>query len=98
MREQYEQEAQLEMGAWRAAQAERAAAKSARHEAMCRGIAWQLVMMAERSAEYRNSTGALVPRREYRQWLAMFKSGERGGGGARRRRGTGGDTGHVSSR
>ena len=39
-------------------------------------MAWQLVQLAERSAEYRSSTGGLVPRNEWRRWLAMFVHGD----------------------
>ncbi|GFR40940.1 hypothetical protein Agub_g1600 [Astrephomene gubernaculifera] len=72
MREAYEAEAALEMEAWRAAQQARAEAKAAKHAAFARDIAYQLVGLAERAAEYRSSTGNLVPRREWRQWLTMF--------------------------
>ncbi|KAG2499886.1 hypothetical protein HYH03_002175 [Edaphochlamys debaryana] len=76
MREAYEAEAALEMEAWRAAQQARADAKAAKHASTARDIAYQLVSLAERAAEYRTATGNLVPRREWRQWLAMFVSGD----------------------
>ena len=69
---QYEAQAQTELETLQAAQAERAAAKAAKHEAMCRDIAWQLVMLAERTAAHRETVGANVPRLEYRRWMAMF--------------------------
>jgi hypothetical protein len=72
----YEAQAKVEMEAWHAAEAARAAAKAARHRASCRDIAWQVVMLAERAAEHRASTGANVPVLEYRRWLAMFTSGD----------------------
>ncbi|GLC51118.1 hypothetical protein PLESTB_000467700 [Pleodorina starrii] len=76
MREAYEAEAALEMEAWRAAQAARAEAKAAKHAAFAREVAYQLVGLAERAAEYRLATGNLVPRREWRQWLALFAAGD----------------------
>lgn len=39
-------------------------------------MAWQLIQLSERSIEYRQSTGALVPRNEWRRWLAMFVHGD----------------------
>ncbi|KAG2442556.1 hypothetical protein HXX76_002642 [Chlamydomonas incerta] len=76
MRETYEAEAALEMEAWRAAQQARAEAKAAKHAAFARDVAYQLVSLAERSAEYRSATGNLVPRREWREWLTMFVAGD----------------------
>ncbi|KAG2448325.1 hypothetical protein HYH02_006909 [Chlamydomonas schloesseri] len=76
MRETYEAEAALEMEAWRAAQQARAEAKAAKHAAFARDVAYQLVSLAERSAEYRAATGNLVPRREWREWLTMFVAGD----------------------
>ncbi|EFJ52136.1 hypothetical protein VOLCADRAFT_103155 [Volvox carteri f. nagariensis] len=76
MREAYEAEAALEMEAWRAAQQARAEAKAAKHAAFAREVVYQLVGLAERAAEYRLATGNLVPRREWRQWLAMFAAGD----------------------
>ncbi|KXZ56759.1 hypothetical protein GPECTOR_1g684 [Gonium pectorale] len=76
MREEYEAEAALEMEAWRAAQRARAEAKAAKHAAFARDMAYQLVALAERAAEYRAATGNMVPRREWRQWLALFTAGD----------------------
>lgn len=73
---QYEAQAQVEVETLQAAQRERAAAKATKHEAMCRDIAWQLVMLAERTAAHRESVGANAPRHEYRRWLAMFVAGD----------------------
>jgi hypothetical protein len=72
--EQYQAQAAAEMAAWHEAQQARAAAKAAKHQAMCEGLAWQLVQLAERAVEYRERTGELVPRGEWRRWLAMFKA------------------------
>lgn len=77
MREEYEAEAALEMEAWRAAQEARTAAKAAQHAELVTDIAWQLVQLAERTVEQRSNSGeARVPRREWREWLAMFVSGD----------------------
>ncbi|GIL73035.1 hypothetical protein Vretimale_4669 [Volvox reticuliferus] len=76
MRDAYEAEAALEMEAWRAAQQARAEAKAAKHAAFAREVVYQLVGLAERSGKYRLATGNLVPRREWRQWLAMFEAGD----------------------
>mmetsp|Transcript_35241 Transcript_35241/g.78424 ORF Transcript_35241/g.78424 Transcript_35241/m.78424 type:complete len:1824 (+) Transcript_35241:146-5617(+) len=76
LKEQYETEAKLEMDAWRAAQQAHADAKARKHAQMCEEIAWQVVMIAERAAQYRETTGAMVPIHEYRRWLAMFKAGD----------------------
>lgn len=72
MRDEYQAAAALEMAAWRQAQAAREAAQAAESEAACRGVAWQLVQLAERCIEYRRTSGTLVPRREFREWLALF--------------------------
>ncbi len=72
MRQQYQTQTASEMTAWEEAQRARAAAKAAKHQAMCEKMAWQLVGLAERAAEYREKTGQLVPRNEWRRWLAMF--------------------------
>ncbi|KAL6765964.1 protein associated with central pair microtubule complex [Haematococcus lacustris] len=71
-RTQYEAQAAAEMAAWRQAQQERAAAKAAKHARMAEGMAWQLVQLAERCIEFRRITGELVPRSEWRRWVAMF--------------------------
>ncbi len=76
MRDAYEAEAAREMEAWHAAQQARADAKHAKHVSAAREIAYQLVSLAERAAEYRAATGQLVPRREWRQLLAMFFAGD----------------------
>ncbi|MEW5317265.1 MAG: hypothetical protein WDW38_008576 [Sanguina aurantia] len=76
LHEQYKHEAELEAQAWRAAQALRASDKAAAHEALAREVAWQLVMLSERTSEYRESTGVKVPKREWREWLGMFVAGD----------------------
>lgn len=76
MKEQYDAQAQLEMETWRAGQQQRDAARAEKHAGLCKGIAWQLVMLAERAAEYREKTGANVPVNEWRRWLALFMSGD----------------------
>lgn len=43
---------------------------------MCRDVAWQLVQLAERTAEYRSRTGANPPMNEFRRWVAMFIAGD----------------------
>jgi len=72
LRQQYEATAAAEKEAWLASERARKEAKAAKHRAMCENMAWQLVQLAERCAEYRQSTGCLVPRNEWRRWLAMF--------------------------
>jgi hypothetical protein len=57
MRDTYEAEAALEMDAWRVAQQARADAKAARHAGFARDLAYQLLGLAERSAEHRAATG-----------------------------------------
>ncbi len=64
------------MQTWRSAQEQRRAAKAAAHAAMAKEMAWQLVMIAERAVEHRAATGQAVSRKDWRDWLAMFKAGE----------------------
>ena len=66
----------MEMATLRAAQEARACAKTAKHTSICRDIAWQIVMLAERAAGHRATAGANVPALEYRKWMAMFESGD----------------------
>ena len=43
---------------------------------MCTDLISQMAGLAERAAEYRARTDALVPRKEWREWKALFLSGE----------------------
>jgi hypothetical protein len=45
------------MEAWRAVQRGHAEAKAAKHRERCRGMAWQLVQLAERVVAYKEKTG-----------------------------------------
>ena len=77
MTDDYKQKAALELKAFRAAEAERARAKTAKNSIACKEVAWQLVMLAERCIEHRSITGAAkVPIGEYRRWLALFAKGD----------------------
>jgi hypothetical protein len=73
---QYAAEAAAQRAAWQEAQAARAAAKAAKHAAIGREVAWGLVQLAERMVQYRAAAaGGAVPRKEWRQWVAMFTAG-----------------------
>lgn len=50
-------QAAAEMEAWRATQKGHKEARTAKLNEACRGIAWQLIQLAERAAEYREKTG-----------------------------------------
>lgn len=72
LREQYQSQAAAEMDAWREVQRAEEEAQREQDRAFCEEVAWQVVQLAERTYAYRESTGALVPRGEWRRWLAMF--------------------------
>eukprot|EP00798_Chlamydomonas_sp_ICE-L_P003482 gene3482-13544_t len=55
---------------WRAELDAYKAQESAENAAVCEEIAWQ------RAAEYRVNNNALVPLKEWRKWLALFKTGD----------------------
>ena len=57
------------------AEARRQAGKQAVVD-MCRDLVGQMAGLAERAAEYRARTDALVPRKEWREWTALFVAGE----------------------
>ncbi len=66
----------MELELFRASEAERQRQRVAADSVVCREVAWQLVMLAERSIEHRAaSQGAKVPIGEYRRWLALFAAG-----------------------
>eukprot|EP00798_Chlamydomonas_sp_ICE-L_P002728 gene2728-12601_t len=76
LREQYDADAAAEAAAWLEAQGARSGDTARKNADMCRDIAMQLVMLAERAGKYRAENNASVSLREYRNWLAMFRSGD----------------------
>lgn len=77
-KEAYREEAELEMGEWRAREMAKAAAKREKHEEMAREMVWAIAGLAFRAAEYRETTAIRVPRKEFRDWTAMFVAGAPG--------------------
>lgn len=77
MQEQVAEEADKEMKAWRKAKAQHQQAKKDKHTVMARTAVEDLVSYALRIAEYREQTDLPVPKKEYRDWLALFLSGAR---------------------
>lgn len=74
---QYHFRKEVEMNAWRAAQAALAAEKRAQLATSCHTMAHHLVTIALKAAEYRESRGCNAPLREWRQWSAMFLADSR---------------------
>jgi hypothetical protein len=74
-REEYAQQLVLERTRAEEAAAARAAAKHAKHEVLCRGVAEQLVGLASRVADFRSTTQPLLPTKVMREWLTLFIAG-----------------------
>ena len=76
-KQQFEEMAAGEREAWQLQQQQKAAAKAAKHKGMACEVVWQLVQLAERMMAYRAATGGQhVPRKDWREWLAMFAAGK----------------------
>ena len=61
---------------WKKAGAARTAARTAKHSAFVRDVAYDLVDFALRVAEFRAQTGMLVPKKEYNGWVAELVAGK----------------------
>ena len=44
-------------------------------EAICRGVAEQIVALAARVADFRSTTQPLLPPKLMRDWMTLFKAG-----------------------
>ncbi|KAK9824418.1 hypothetical protein WJX72_010134 [[Myrmecia] bisecta] len=65
-----------EMARWREAQHAQRLAKAQRHQELAAEVAWQMVGVAEKAAEYREQADlGKVPRPVWRQWATMFVAG-----------------------
>ncbi|KAF8067189.1 SPEF2 [Scenedesmus sp. PABB004] len=74
---QHAAESEAELAALREQAAARRTAEAAARRAFGAEVAWQLVQLAERVVEFRAaSAGQAVPRRDWREWLALFVAGD----------------------
>ena len=74
-REIYEESSLQEAEKWEAIKEARAQAKRDKNADFCAQLLDALVTVSEKAADHRENTGALVPRKEYLEWVALFAAG-----------------------
>ena len=74
-REMYEESSLQEAEKWEAIKEARAQAKRDKNADFCAQLLDALVTVSEKAADHREKTGALVPRKEYLEWVALFAAG-----------------------
>ncbi|GMH35763.1 hypothetical protein BSKO_03631 [Bryopsis sp. KO-2023] len=72
IKEHYEDTVRVENEARRARESLVAEKERKKLGDVCREMAWQITKISELAADYRETMDALVPRKEYRQWMALF--------------------------
>jgi len=75
LKAQFQAQAALETQRWREAEAAHQQAKKEKRHQMVSEVSRELISLALRCAEYRESTEQLVPRKEYREWVSLFVKG-----------------------
>lgn len=73
--EEYRQFLKLASAECQQCRMQRLSEKTKRNTEFCRELAYDIIKISELAAEYRENMNALVPKKEYRQWLALFLSG-----------------------
>ena len=76
MAEEYALSVSAEMERWEAADAERKGREVQEVRELIGAALWGMVGLAERVCAYREAADAMVPRKEYREWVALYVGGQ----------------------